>query len=115
MRYLLACLLVVAACGGSNDDAPPDAVRECNDSVAVFAAVNAECAVQTGQIAEQQRGEFVTNFKAGASLTLDCSRMTKVLGSPDTCATDMRALPCGLYDQQSGLPLAASCKGLYGK
>jgi hypothetical protein len=115
MRRAIVLLGLVAACGGSDDPKPIDAPGECKATVSTLAAKNADCAVETGHIQASQRDQYVADFTAGASTTLDCSRMTKVLGNPDACAMEQNAMPCSSYSQQTGLPLPASCKGLYGK
>lgn len=117
MRKAIAVLGLIAAvgCGGGDDNKPVDAVAECKESVAVASAKNADCAVATGAIAPEQRDQYASDFAAAAALALDCSRVTKILGDTDACATDTKALPCSFFTPQNGLPIPASCKGIYGK
>ena len=115
MRYLLALLIgTVAACGGGDDGT--DAPGSCRATADALAARNADCAVESGFIDSGQRQPFYDNFRAGITTTLDCSRMTKILGSPEACVSETNAMPCATFDRAAQfLPLPASCKGLYGK
>jgi hypothetical protein len=113
MRATLLLLGLFAA--GCGSDETTDVPAECKATVETLANKNADCAVATGAIAAEQRAEYVATFTAGVTTTLDCSRQTKVNGNPDACAMEMNAMPCTLFDKTNGLPIAASCKGLYAK
>jgi hypothetical protein len=67
----------------------------------------------SGPSFEQQCHDFVdAACSAGAALNLDCSRVRGINGSIDACKADYAAEPCSCYQEPTGLPVPASCKGL---
>lgn len=101
----------LTACGSSDEGSGVPA--RCNESAQNFCEINANCSVETGEITGGQRSEYVANCVSGFKQSLDCSRMTKITGHPDTCEMELAATPCSQYVPNQGLPLPASCYHIY--
>lgn len=107
-RWLLIAALT--GCGGDDEVDPSTRCSELGQSVC---QTNANCAVETGYIAEADRSTYVSNCVSGFRQALDCSRITKVTGNPDVCESEFASTPCAQFDSVTGLPLPASCRGVF--
>lgn len=103
-------LLLSLACSSDDDESPSD---QCNHLGQTVCEANANCAVETGNITQADRSTFVSNCVSGFKQSLDCSRVTKVTGHPDTCEAEVAATPCVQFMLPAGLPLPASCRSLF--
>lgn len=107
---VISTLLCLTGCGS---DTGPNVPARCNQSGQNLCEANANCSVETGEIVASQRADFVANCVSGFKQTLDCSRMTKITGSPDACDMELAATPCAQFTPNVGLPLPASCSHIY--
>ena len=112
MRTIIPLLALFSLLGCSSP--PRDAPAECAATVEAICEANASCAVLGAPDAgSPDYVDYVANCKAGFATTLDCSRAARVTGNPDACKADIAATPCALYVDPAGLPVPASCKGLF--
>jgi hypothetical protein len=107
--WLASCAI---GCGG--DDEMVDAAGACRATVETFASKHAACAIETGEIPASDRDQYIKDFTARADGPVVCWNVTKILGNPDQCATNLNAIPCVSYSPRQGLPLPQSCVRLYG-
>lgn len=114
-QVVLACTLsfALALAGCSSDSDDPSPAEKCSELGQSVCQSNSSCAVETGAIAKADQNAYVSNCVAGFKQALDCSRVTKVTGNPDTCEVEVAATPCEQFDPNTGLPLPASCRSIF--
>jgi hypothetical protein len=108
----IAFLFVLAGCSSSDSDSE-DVPAKCNEVGQSLCESNANCAVETRTIAQSDRITYLANCVSGFKQALDCSRVTKITGHPDTCESEVAATPCAQFDPTNGLPLPASCRSIF--
>jgi hypothetical protein len=114
-RTLALTLLPLALAGGcssgddDDDERPPNA---CDQVAQSICEANATCAIEQGAIVQADRRGFVSSCIIGFYTRVDCSK-AMVIGQPDVCEADVAATPCAQFALPNGLPLPASCMGIF--
>ena len=113
-RALAFTLLPLALAGGcsSDDDDDDRSPNACDHVAQSICEANGSCAVEQGAVAQADRSDFVFSCIIGFNSRLDCSK-AMVIGQPDVCETDVAATPCAQFALPNGLPLPASCIGIF--
>lgn len=84
-KLLCALVLMASACSSSSGSSSSDVPAKCNEVANSICSSNANCAVETAQIAADQSPAFIANCVSGFKTSIDCSRQTKITGNPGVC------------------------------
>ena len=107
-------LVAMAAFGcGASASSAPSAAEQCNHMGEVLCDSNANCAVLSQQIASDQRAAYVSSCTASYEQAAACSNAKLITGQPDQCEQAITSASCSTYVPSSGLPLPASCRGVF--
>jgi hypothetical protein len=113
-RVLAFTLFALALTGGcsSDDDEDERSPNACDHVAESICEANASCAVEQGALAQADRSGFVFSCIVGFNTRLDCSKVM-VVGQPEVCEADVAATPCARFSLPNGLPVPASCMGIF--
>jgi hypothetical protein len=113
-RVLAFTLLPLALTGGcsSDDDEDERSPNACDRVAETICEANATCAVEQGALARADHSGFVLSCIIGFNTRLDCSK-AMVVGQPEVCEADVAATPCARFSLPNGLPLPATCTGIF--
>jgi hypothetical protein len=105
--------VLLVACGSDGNGGPSALEQQCLDFADVACSSNAKCAVSTGAIQQTDSAMFVSSCKTAAVNGLSCSTVKAVSGSVANCKADYEAASCTTFVLPNGLPVPASCRGLF--
>ena len=112
LTFTLLPLALAGGCSGDDDDDDDKSPNACEQVAQTICEANGTCAVEQGAIAPANRSGFVSSCIIGFNTRLDCSK-AMVIGQPEVCEAEVAATPCAHFALPNGLPLPASCIGIF--
>lgn len=114
LAFTLIPLALAAGCSSDDDDGDDDerSPNACDHVAQSICEANGSCALEQGVIAQADRRGFVSSCIIGFNSRVDCAKVM-VVGQPEVCEADVAATPCAQFAVPNGLPLPASCTGIF--
>jgi hypothetical protein len=94
---------LLAACGGADRVAPPEACANYIDS---WCHANAACELPS------ERGNYFETCRFAYKLNLDCSKTTSLSYNYQNCIDALAAASCDGYSYEKGISFPDRCKGV---
>ncbi|MFZ5890806.1 MAG: hypothetical protein ACOY0T_07110 [Myxococcota bacterium] len=107
--------LLMAACGGGDDDKPA-AVQQCEDFAELWCNATMNCLVSLGTISEADRTANQGQCIDVAIAAVPCKKAISVTSGYSQCMTDTRTMDCSRWavpiDQLSTVKPPTTCQGV---